>query len=135
MSILEADGIQCFGLEMLHSDAEEDLRLSIGAQANEMPPPAQRGHSNSDAMAETELLSKLEQSRQEYEELKTEKEQLVYSQQEQHLHTTIEMRESIELLNEESLIKNELLLKYEKGQEKMSEEVSFHISIKFHFVL
>jgi len=39
-TILEQDGIQCFDLDMLQSDAQDDLRLSIGAQAKQMPPPA-----------------------------------------------------------------------------------------------
>jgi len=34
------------------------------------------------------------------------------------------MRETIELLKEESLLKNEMLAKYEKKQNKMEEEVS-----------
>ena len=38
-TILEQDGIQCFDLDMLQSDAQDDLRLSIGAQAKQMPPP------------------------------------------------------------------------------------------------
>lgn len=106
-----------------------------------MPPPIIKGRGSTEASRqvsfspETELLSKLERSRIDYDELKTQKEKLERSQQEQHLHTTIEMRESIELLNEESLIKNELLAKYEKDNEKMEEEVSLKISNYFHFKL
>lgn len=44
--------------------------------------------------------------------------------QEQHLEATIEMRESIQLLKEEALLKNEMLAKYEKQQSKFEEEVS-----------
>ena len=72
---------------------------------------------------EAELLAKLEKSRQEYEDLRCEKDKLERVQQQQHLHTTIEMRESIELLNEESLIKNEMLAKYEKEHQKLTDEV------------
>lgn len=142
--MLEEDGIQCFDLEMLQSDAQDDLRLSIGAQTKEMPPPTQKGRNSTEAprqaasSPESELLSKLERSRHEYDELKIQKEKLERSQQEQHLHTTIEMRESIELLNEESLIKNELLAKYEKDHEKMEEEVSLRdpfAQVSFYFSL
>lgn len=123
---------------MLQSDAQEDLRLSIGAQAKEMPPPTLRDrastfHHKQDSRQpepapvfdgpEAELLAKLEKSRQEYEELRCEKDKLERIQQQQHLHTTIEMRESIELLNEESLIKNEMLAKYEKEHQKLTDEV------------
>lgn len=78
---------------------------------------------------ETELLSQLERSRHEYEQLRCEKDKLERVQQQQHLHTTIEMRESIELLNEESLIKNEMLGKYEKEHQKLTDEVSSSIFI------
>lgn len=39
--ILGEDGIECFDLDMLQSDAQDDLRLSIGAQMmqQKMPPP------------------------------------------------------------------------------------------------
>ena len=129
---------------MLQSDAQEDLRLSIGAQAKEMPPPMLRDRANTfntkqDSRQqepapvfdspETELLSQLEKSRQEYEQLRCEKDKLERVQQQQHLHTTIEMRESIELLNEESLIKNEMLGKYEKEHQKLTDEVSSPIFI------
>jgi len=126
---------------MLQSDAQEDLRLSIGAQAKEMPPPMLRDRANTfntkqDSRQqepapvfdgpETELLSQLEKSRQEYEQLRCEKDKLERVQQQQHLHTTIEMRESIELLNEESLIKNEMLGKYEKEHQKLTDETKFY---------
>jgi len=44
--ILEEDGIKCFDLDALHSDAQDDLRMSIGAQTKQMPPPnVRRGRS------------------------------------------------------------------------------------------
>ena len=94
--------------------------MSIGAK---MPPPKKRGRAGSDG-PEQELISQLEKSRQEYENLKIQKEKIERSKHEQHLETTIEMRETIELLKEESLMKNELLSKYERQQNKTDEEVS-----------
>lgn len=54
-----------------------------------------------------ELLSNLEKCRKEYENLKSEKQKYQRSKQEEQLLTTIEMRESIEQLKEETLLKNE----------------------------
>ena len=42
--ILEEDGIKCFDLDYMQSEAQEDLRMSIGAQTK-MPPPKRRGRS------------------------------------------------------------------------------------------
>ena len=99
-----------------------------------MPPPmGRRGRSiainqqmqaSNDQSPESELLSQLEKSRQEYDHLKLQREKLERSKQEQHLEATIEMRETIELLKEESLMKNELLTKYEREQKKADDEVS-----------
>lgn len=105
------------------------MRLSIGAQIKQMPPPmlSNRKTSLVDPVSEgpeAEILSQLEKSRQEYENLKKEKEDLERSKQEAHLENTIEMRETIELLKEEALFKNELLTKYEKQQKKTEQEVS-----------
>ena len=79
---------------------------------------------SSDHSPEAELLNQLERSRQEYDNLKLQKEKLERSKQEKHLEATIEMRETIELLKEESLMKNELLTKYEREQKKAEDEVS-----------
>jgi hypothetical protein len=38
--ILEEDGIKCFDLDAMQSEAQEDLRASLG-----MPPPRKRGAS------------------------------------------------------------------------------------------
>ena len=99
---------------MLQSEAQDDLRLSIGAQLQQMPPPIlKKTQQQMDVMAESELLSKLEQSKIEYDCLKEHKEKMERAKIDEQLETTIEMKETIELLHEESLIKHQLLNKYE----------------------
>ena len=113
-----------FDLEMMGSDAQDDLRVSIGAGQIKMP-PQKMSRKPSGEPDEHELLSQLEKSRVEYDALKSEKEKIVRSQQVQRLEDTIEMRETIEILKEESLVKNELLTKLESQVKKAEEEVSF----------
>jgi hypothetical protein len=60
-SILEQDGIKCFDMDAMQSEAQDDLRMSLGA----MPPPDSKG---------PELLVMLEKSRMDYENLRVLKE-------------------------------------------------------------
>lgn len=79
-TFLEADGIEMFDLEMMGSDAQDDLRMSIGAGQIKMPPPNMAKRASGDPeSAEHELLSQLEKSRIEYDALKSEKEKIVRS--------------------------------------------------------
>ena len=106
---LEEDGIKMFDLDAMQHD---DLRLS-------MPPPSQFSrkpsfHGNRESSsAESELMSNLEKSRVEYETARNQKDKDERTKQEQHLVNTIEMKETIENLNEELLVKNEVLGKFE----------------------
>lgn len=127
--ILNEDGIECFDLEMLQSDAQDDLRASIGANMK-MPPPILKNNKQAqkEANVEIDLLNKLEQSKTEYELIKEEKERLERSKVEQQLENTIEMKETIELLTEESLVKHQMLDNYEKQLKEQANEVSF----RFH---
>lgn len=111
---------------MLNEDAQDDLRLSIGAKTKQMPPPfSQRQNSNSqDDLPGSELLNQLQQSRIEYDSLKQHKEQMERTKLEQQLETTIEMKETIEILQEESLVKHQQLDKYESKVREQSQEVS-----------
>ena len=96
--------------------------MSIGAQ---MPPPSRRGRSGSGSTnQEQELYSQLEKSRKEYEAMKQQKERVERAKQQQHLEATIEMRETIELLKDESMMKTELISKFERDQKKTEDEVS-----------
>lgn len=123
--ILEEDGIECFDLEMMQSDAQDDLRLSIGAQIKNMPPPmSKKAEVISEYSPEAELLSQLEKSKNEINAMMQEKEKLDRTRQEQELETKLEMRETIEMLKEESLIKDEVLSKYENQQKITEDEVS-----------
>lgn len=127
--ILGEDGIECFDLDMLQSDAQDDLRLSIGAQMvqQNMPPPILKNSGQSfakDFLPESELLSKLERSKIEYDSLKESKERMERAKIEQQLETTIEMKETIEILQEESLVKHQLLNKYESQIKEQAHEVS-----------
>ena len=92
------DSIQCFDLEMVQSEAQDDLRMSIGAAAigNNLTPPE-----------EAKLITQLEKSREEYDNLKKQKDLVEREKQEEQLQNSIEMRETIEVLKEESLQKNE----------------------------
>lgn len=123
--ILNEDGIECFDLEMLQSDAQEDLRASIGATLK-MPPPILKNNKQAqlEPNFELELLTKLEQSKTEYDLVKEEKERLERSKMEQQLENTIEMKETIELLTEESLVKRQMLDKYENQLKEQANEVS-----------
>ena len=114
---------------MLQSDAQDDLRLSIGAQMvqQNMPPPILKNSGQSfakDFLPESELLSKLERSKIEYDSLKESKERMERAKIEQQLETTIEMKETIEILQEESLVKHQLLNKYESQIKEQAHEVS-----------
>lgn len=140
--ILEEDGVACFDLDVLGSDAQEDLRLSLGLsqrprnldQESQGSRAAKRrkreqkaadqsislslnskispithhapftagGESEiprvciTEGCSEAELLSQLERSRQEYDEIQKQRQQIERSKQEQQLEATIEMRETIE---------------------------------------
>ena len=103
-----------FDLDAMQGD---DLRLS-------MPPPSQMSRkpsSRESVCPDSDLLSK---SLVEYETAKALKDQAERTKAEQHLVNTIEMKETIENLNEEILIKNEVLAKFESQQKKSDEEVS-----------
>lgn len=73
--ILNEDGIECFDLEMMHSDAQDDLRASIGAQMK-MPPPILKNkkQTRKESNEEFDLLQKLEKSKSEFEMIREEKE-------------------------------------------------------------
>jgi len=73
---------------------------------------------------EAELLSQLEKSKQEFDEMMQEKEKMDRTRQEQELEAKLEMRETIEMLKEESLMKDEILSKYENQQKITEDEVS-----------
>lgn len=66
-----------------------------------------------DSLPENELLSKLEKSKIEYDSLREHKQKMERNKMEQQLENTIEMKETIELLQEESLVKHQLLNKFE----------------------
>lgn len=168
--ILEEDGVACFDLDVLGSDAQEDLRMSLGI--NQRPQNLDQASSNSkgskrrkrdvkaeqsatlsfnskispithnppftvgesaiqnvcvnEGCSEAELLSQLERSRQEYDEIQKQRQQLERCKQEQQLEATIEMRETIEQLKEEALFKNEQLTKYEKRLNELDQEALFY---------
>lgn len=168
--ILEEDGVACFDLDVLGSDAQEDLRLSLGIsqrphhldqvsshsknskrrkrdiKADQSmtlslnskispvthQPPFTVGESEiqkvciTEGCSEAELLSQLERSRQEYDEIQKQRQQIERCKQEQQLEATIEMRETIEQLKEEALFKNEQLAKYEKKLSELDQEVIFY---------
>lgn len=168
--ILEEDGVACFDLDALGSDAQEDLRMSLGI--NQRPeildrpsqisnphkrrkrdvkaeqsatlsftskispithnPPFTVGESEinkvniTEGCSEAELLSQLERSRQEYDEIQKQRQQMERCKQEQQLEATIEMRETIEQLKEEALFKNEQLAKYERRLNELDQEAVFY---------
>ena len=62
--MLEDDGTQCFDLEMVQSEVQDDLRMSIGAA----------GMDKLSAPEEMKLIAQLEKSKEEYESLKRLKE-------------------------------------------------------------
>ena len=115
--------------------------MSIGG----MPPPSHFSRKSSFlgpnngresvSCAESELMSNLEKSRIEYENAKAYKDKEERTKQEQQLVNTIEMKETIENLNEELLVKNEVLAKYENHQTKSEEEVSNTICFNFLSIL
>lgn len=169
--ILEEDGVACFDLDVLGSDAQEDLRLSLGlsqrphnldqvsqdscgakrrkrdqkadqsislslnskiSPITHHPPFTAGGESEiprvciTEGCSEAELLSQLERSRQEYDEIQKQRQQMERCKQEQQLEATIEMRETIEQLKEEALFKNEQLAKYEKKLHQLDQEAMFY---------
>ena len=106
--VLEEDGIQCFDLEMV----QEDLRMSIGA--------------NSAQESDMSLIQQMEKNKKDIDTIRNQKDKIEKSKAEQHLESALEMRETIQLLREESMIKNELLQKYENQHQQYEEEVAFY---------
>ena len=138
-SILEDDSIACFDLDKIQSDAQDDLRLSLGLLAKDMPPPRNTRGSRGSVKTERQsidLLSQLEKSKIEYEKMREMKEEQQKSKIEQQFETTLEMRQTINMLKDEALLKNELLSKYEKRNNKQEEEVStfylYYFQLKFY---
>ena len=98
--VLEEDGIQCFDLEMV----QEDLRMSLGANSNKDE-------------SDMSLISQMEKNKKDIDAIRNQKDKLEKTKAEQQLESALEMRETIQLLREESILKNELLQKYENQQQ------------------
>lgn len=106
--VLEEDGIQCFDLEMV----QEDLRMSLGAASSKE--------------SDMSLISQMEKNKKDIDTIRNQKDKIEKTKAEQQLESALEMRETIQLLREESMIKNELLQKYENQHAQYEEEVNFY---------
>ena len=104
---LEADGIK-----LINFEDPFDLRQSIG--------PKNRDPNETELM----LLQELEIVKNERDELKQQKEQMAREHLNQTLNSNLDLKEENHILKEQDIIRNELLTRLEKEQERVTSEVS-----------
>ena len=72
------------------------------------------------------LISQMEKNKKDIDFIRNQREKIEKTKAEQQLESALEMRETIQLLREESMVKNELLQKYENQHAQYEEEVAFY---------
>ena len=117
LQLLEADGIK-----LIDFDPPEDLRMSLDPLSKKSE---ETGKFAPNAINDSSfLVMELERVKAERDELKRQKEQIVRDHLNQTLESNLDMKEENQLLREQDIIRNELLTRLEKEQEKMTTEVS-----------
>ena len=131
----EEDGIKLLDASEMLEIVGEDLRKSLGAEAS--------GEAQTNLREQMQLMRELEKVRAERDEYKRNKEQLQRDLLNQtfgkipntrnarlkvhfvyFLESNLEIKEELQILREQELIRNELLERYEKRNEDISKEVS-----------
>ena len=80
------------------------------------------------------LLQELEIVKNERDELKQQKEQMAREHLNQTLNSNLDLKEENHILKEQDIIRNELLTRLEKEQERVTSEVSAFLLLKVFLV-